>query len=523
MIVIFISFLIFLVERKEEGMKGSYIVCKIKQHGRELSIVDSNHLGYQFSSNLYIELLMDEDVDNLFKGALLKAICTLDNSNKSYDCTIVNEESKRYILLPSKVFEKVGIVLLSLCAINEDKTIVTTNCLKLYVDESNPIQAEIVPNKEQWEVEVLKVMKEWFHEKVEPLLEKLNLKATDLQNIAEEQQIQVSELMENIQKKLSDGDFNGSSMLHGNGKPSDALGNDNDLYLDVLSTSETVWHIFAKENNVWVDKGGIQSKDGGKVLVGPDLETAQPKTLFIQNITQAQAIAETRGVNVNEYDARLPMNQVRISDEIGSQGLDEYMEQRVPKTPIGTSINVHGIIEQNIDPNLINYTSEIYVERHINLPMQNHGFVKTLCLNNDVAKQWYSPLSDNVVFIRSKVSGVWSNWRLIVGEVLLWSGNAYKINTLIDLNYNYKMFGNMEVYSSGKWRMIGAVTDDFITCSTVYGSGNPTTTLVSSQAIFHVENNTRLSLNADAGHFLTTTANNTGFSQNSILKIYGRP
>lgn len=456
MIVIFISFLIFLVERKEEGMKSSYVVCKIKQHGRELSIVNSNHLGYQFSSNLYIELLMDEDVDNTFKGTLLKAICTLSNTNKVYDCTIVNEESKRYILLPSKVFEKVGIVLLSLCAINEDKTIVTTNCLKLYVDESNPIQAEIVPNKEQWEVEVLKVMKEWFHEKVEPLLETLNLKATDLQNIAEEQQIQVSELMENIQKKLSDGDFNGSSMLHGNGKPSDALGNDNDLYLDVLSTSETVWHIFAKENNVWVNKGGIQSKDGGKVLVGPDLETAQPKTLFIQNITQAQAIAETRGVNVNEYDARLPMNQVRISDEIGSQGLDEYLNKRTIKTPDTLELNELGAIQlekEVVDPKSLSYEGNYVCSgcKPGTSPIDNvgcHITVKSLTMKDRTiiidyrhnGTKWRNDMTNNE----------WSGWKLVEGEIILYNGSITASEGVISINAPLEYFNKIiSVNSNG--------------------------------------------------------------------------
>lgn len=502
-------------------MKESYVVCKIKQQDRNLILCNSNHLGYQYSTNLYIELEIDDNDLNPFKNALLKAMCAIGNADKVYDCPILNEDNKKYIVLPAPVFEKEGVVLLSLGAINEDKSILTTNQLKLFVDASNPIHAEIAVDKDLWEVEVLKVMEQWFQVEVEPLLNTLNLKAKDLQKIAEDQQIQLTELIENIQKMLSDGDFNGSSILHGNGIPNNEIGKENDLYLDVSNTSETIWHIFAKENNIWVDKGGMQSKDSGKILVGTDLDTAEPKTLFIQNITQAQAIAETRGLTVNEYDARLPMNQVRISDEIGSQGLDEYIKQTVYTIPENFTLNNLKCIQvqDSVDIKTIKYSGNYFISTTPadTTPIDGTGCCFEVHASTEEDRVLIVHYRHNGTSWRNNLyRGVWSGWKLIDGEVLLWSGTAEK-GTTLTLNKDISLF-NTIVFVNGDTGLCTAINKGNTIMANANISDNTNTRVLSIVA--DIKSNTSLYLSLCKYFFLST-----GFPTNeyTITSIYGRP
>lgn len=181
-------------------MDDRYVIGKVIQRGRLLSIENESLRDFQHSANLYLELAIDSDAGNPFAGTALSAPC------RSRDDTVVcpvmlQDDGKHYILLRDEVFKNAGEVGLSIGGISEDKIVVTSNMIKLTISDSGSIKAEGTPPETYWEIEVLNAMKAWYSEVVDPTFDASNEKLNQLIRRTEEHEEKAEELQQKVQEQ----------------------------------------------------------------------------------------------------------------------------------------------------------------------------------------------------------------------------------------------------------------------------------------------------------------------------------
>lgn len=181
-------------------MDDRYVIGKVIQRGRLLSIENDSLRDFQHSANLYLELDIDSDAGNPFAGTTLSAPC------RSRDDTVVcpvmlQDDGKHYILLREEVFKNAGEVGLSIGGISEDKIVVTSNMIKMTISDSGPIKAEGTPPETYWEIEVLNAMKAWYSEVVDPTFDASNEKLNQLIRRTEEHEEKAEELQQKVQEQ----------------------------------------------------------------------------------------------------------------------------------------------------------------------------------------------------------------------------------------------------------------------------------------------------------------------------------
>lgn len=447
-------------------------IVQINQKDILLQNDGTNVIAYQNSANIPLHLLLE--TNGLFSNMVKTVTINIPGLKRTVSCITDWTKNPAIVTLPQDVFKCEGMIYIALFGTDGTK-VINTNALAFAIDESNST-ITFKPDDRLLEDKIMDVMLQWYEIKIKPDYELLKKNAED-QQVALNQRIEAfDDKIAEIDTKVDDGDFDGATIRHGLLDPTNDIGKDGDQY---LNTSTTSYHLFFKENGTWIDKGSIRGIDGNnKILVGNELETSQPKTLFIQTITQAQAIAETRGITVNEYDARLPMSQVRINDEVGSQGLDEYISQKVIKALGNYMVGELGAInlgmENTIDPKTLVYEGNYVCGGCIpgTSPIDNvgcHITVKALTADNRTLIIDYR--HNGTCWRNDMVNGVWGTWKLIAGEVLLWSGSISTPST-IDINYDIGMFGNLTVYQDSVLLsgVVGGST--YIMCNTSYTSGS---------------------------------------------------
>lgn len=181
-------------------MDDRYVIGKVIQRGRLLSIENESLRDFQHSANLYLELDIDSDAGNPFSGTVLSAPC------RSRDDTVVcpvmlQDDGKHYILLREGVFKNAGEVDLSIGGISENKIVVTSNMIKMTISDSGLIKAEGTPPETYWEIEVLNAMKAWYSEVVDPTFDASNEKLNQLIRRTEEHEEKAEELQQKVQEQ----------------------------------------------------------------------------------------------------------------------------------------------------------------------------------------------------------------------------------------------------------------------------------------------------------------------------------
>lgn len=181
-------------------MDDRYVIGKVIQRGRLLSIENESLRDFQHSANLYLELDIDSDAGNPFSGTVLSAPC------RSRDDTVVcpvmlQDDGKHYILLREEVFKNAGEVDLSIGGISENKIVVTSNMIKMTISDSGLIKAEGTPPETYWEIEVLNAMKAWYSEVVDPTFDASNEKLNQLIRRTEEHEEKAGELQQKVQEQ----------------------------------------------------------------------------------------------------------------------------------------------------------------------------------------------------------------------------------------------------------------------------------------------------------------------------------
>lgn len=181
-------------------MDDRYVIGKVLQRGRLLSVENESLRDFQHSANLYLELDIDPDAGNPFAGTALSAPC------RSRDDTVVcpvllQDDGKHYILLREEVFQNAGEVDISIGGINEDKIVVTSNMIKITISDSGPIKVTGTPPESYWEIEVLNAMKAWYADVVEPTFDASSEKLNQLIRRTEEHEEKVEELQQKVQEQ----------------------------------------------------------------------------------------------------------------------------------------------------------------------------------------------------------------------------------------------------------------------------------------------------------------------------------
>ena len=70
------------------------------------------------------------------------------------------------------------------------------------------------------------------------------------------------ELKETVETKLANGEFDGKTVLYGNGGPATELGNDGDVYIDIAGVEPYAHYLFTKDSGVWTPRWTMRGLNG---------------------------------------------------------------------------------------------------------------------------------------------------------------------------------------------------------------------------------------------------------------------
>ena len=282
----------------------------ITQKGYELTATDVN-LPHQYSGNIPIKIIKDAKMFSNYE-----LIPFFVHSNFNYVDVFTSNEafpmeynSKTQIaILPPEAFKKRGYLFISLTLKeNDSDKVVYTGTVMLDVRNSLNGQNNI-PTETVWVNAIVEFVNNYMNTNYEPKYDDLfqtsqelqedaeslhktvtsqqktldgTLKTTqelqktttqlvsnaeEIQETAEQQQTQVEDLVGNINTKLENGEFNGKSVLYGEGIPPKDLGNIGDVYINTSTTSIYPFYLFSKDGEDWTPRWCMQGVDGTDTL-----------------------------------------------------------------------------------------------------------------------------------------------------------------------------------------------------------------------------------------------------------------
>lgn len=115
----------------------------------------------------------------------------------------------------------------------------------------------------------------------------------------------------------------------------------------------------------------------------------------------------------------------------------------------------------NSDLNDINTTSFYYANTNAtNKPINANGFVTTYVLDNNYKKQLFYHVTENSQYIRTKINGVWDNWRRF-GDAIPINVTGYvatNVNwTVSDLSYTFPAKSIVSVTAFSSYNYIAPI------------------------------------------------------------------
>lgn len=284
------------------------IYAEITQIGNELKII-KNELPMQFSANIPIKINKDEH----YKDWLLVPYFALYNKdylpsqirNDGYPLGYDNDTG--ITVLPKEAFDKKCNLFLNIGLMNaKTEERVYLPPVKFQIDGT--LSGDNLIDDIAWEVEVVRFvdnyMKQHYMNIIDNLLDKstklledsqllhntvteqqgainelimtaesqqelansLQSQADALQETAKTQQTQVTNLVDDISTKLDNGDFDGRTVLYGEGIPDKSLGKIGDVYINTLNNGLYPHHLFTKDGDDWTPRWTMQGIDGTDTL-----------------------------------------------------------------------------------------------------------------------------------------------------------------------------------------------------------------------------------------------------------------
>lgn len=282
----------------------------ITQNGYDLTATDVN-LPHQYSGNIPIKIVKDTE-----KFGSYELIPFFVHSNFNYVDVVASNEAfpmeynadTEIAILPYEAFKKRGYLFISLVLKENsgDKVIYTGTVM---LDIKNSLNGEhTIPTETVWVEAIVQFVNNYMNTNYEPKYNELfqnsqelqedaeNLHQTatsqqksinqtlqetqelqesasqlvsnaeDLQETVGQQQTQIDDLVDDVTTKLENGEFDGKTVLYGEGIPAKTLGKIGDVYVNTSSTGLYPCYLFTKDGEDWTPRWTMRGIDATDTL-----------------------------------------------------------------------------------------------------------------------------------------------------------------------------------------------------------------------------------------------------------------
>lgn len=227
----------------------------------------------QFSENVKVSFIRDP----LFTGHIMIPFIAYGR-NKQYIATpkMLKDDT---LIFPKEVFKESGRIALSFSIAN-DNEVIYTNITDIRINKSSG-KLDILPDEESWITVLSNFLMQELRDRINPAIQTVLKDTQDLQEVVHQlvsetndrldtlydnTQSKTDELIEQLNQKLHNGDFNGLTILNGIGIPSPTLGRDGDTYINTNAEGEYAQYFFIKIDGIWEPQFKVAGKDGTDTL-----------------------------------------------------------------------------------------------------------------------------------------------------------------------------------------------------------------------------------------------------------------
>ena len=201
-----------------------------------------------------------------------------------------------------------------------------------------------------------------------------------------------------LRTKLSNGEFDGKTMLYGDGVPASSLGKLGDMYIDVKGVDPNPHYLYVKESAGWSPKWGMRGLNGTVVNnVDIDSTASAPSVNAVKTALKGKANVEHNHNKLKYVDLTgqtVSLNNINLSNGV-TNVIYYYC-----KTDSGGA-NITG------RPNDANKNA-------FNLKVE---LIRWASTTDYITKQTYTIGVYKQAFIRYCVSGKWSEWEKVYTSV----------------------------------------------------------------------------------------------------------
>ena len=337
---------------------------EIKQNGLSLEIINHKEL-YEFSGNIPIKISKDPTYKDwgLVPYIVHNSLPELNSVVCKNGYPLKYNDETGEVILPPEAFEKSGYLFISVSVTdlsNDFHTILYTGTVRIEIPRS--IRGnKILNNQSTWEDAVLSYVDTFMKNNYVPLYDELIQRASDLLNdsvtlhetvtiqqdeinnaidefnnikqevidikeiVATQQQNisnainEYNEMSQDLEEKLTNGYFDGKTILYGEGVPQNDLGDVGDVYINTLNIGEHPYGLFIKEEAGWEYGWKTQGADGTDTL--PILGTMflpqeEEVPLGYEEVTEDGYFIPSNFIGSNEEDKTLDVKLNDLDREI---------------------------------------------------------------------------------------------------------------------------------------------------------------------------------------------------------------
>ena len=164
-----------------------------------------------------------------------------------------------------------------------------------------------------------------------------------------------------------------------------------------------------------------------------------------------------------------------------------------------------------------------YIADGINRPINENGYLIIIKVDVGYCVQTYQSVISCCTFRRQQVDGVWQGWKLIAGEVVLWSGSLSTGGAIFNVNYDINMFNTLIIQTSTDYWLSAPIIKNSNMLMGVgsFSQANNVVYVLSAFMTKRTDKSILLNYPLTAS-VLTTNAVNYNYSL-IISKIIGRP
>ena len=301
----------------------------------------------QYSENVKVTFIRDP----AYNGYIIIPFIAY-GKNKQYVATpkMLADDT---LVFPKEVFEESGIIALSFSIAHDDE-VKNTNVINIRVNKSSGKSNTLPAEEDTWKMVLSDFLMQELRDHINPAIETVLEDTRKLQDIAALQQDTIDklvadnntrldelynttsenvktlidtttnatqELIDNVNQKVINGDFNGLTILNGSGIPDPSLGRNGDTYINTALVGDYAQYFFIKVNGVWEPQFKIVGKNGTDTLpIGAEvlIDADQPIPLGYEEVEETYEASEVFLENGNT-----------IEDSLSSMDLDGIVQKSI--------------------------------------------------------------------------------------------------------------------------------------------------------------------------------------------------